>query len=61
MSLTLEEPNPNPNPNPYPNSHPNPDQARFYKKSSDQHMKNACDVAYYNVLGWLTEIETGEP
>ena len=37
------------------------DEPRFYKKSSDQHTKNACDVAYYNVLSWLTEIETGTP
>ena len=51
----------NPRPNPHPNPNPSPDQARFYKKSSDQHTKNACDVAYYNVLGWLTEIETGMP
>ena len=37
------------------------DEPRLYKKQSDQHTKNACDVAYYNVLSWLTELETGKP
>lgn len=37
------------------------DEPRFYKKKNDQHFKNACDVAYYNVLSWLTELETGKP
>ena len=33
---------------PYPNPHSDPTPSQ-------------CDVAYYNVMGWLTEIETGEP
>ena len=37
------------------------DEPRFYKKKNEQHFKNACDVAYYNVLSWLTELETGKP
>ena len=37
------------------------DEPRFYKRKNEQHFKNACDVAYYNVLSWLTELETGKP
>lgn len=34
---------------------------RFFAKKSDQIVKTACDVAYYNVVGWLTQLETGRP
>ena len=37
------------------------DEARLTKKRSDQHIKSSCDVAYYNVISWLTQIETGRP
>ena len=36
------------------------DEPRLYEKRSNQHVKTACDVAYYNVLGWLTALETGK-
>ena len=37
------------------------DEGRLTKKRSDQHIKSSCDVAYYNVISWLTMIETGRP
>ncbi len=33
---------------------------RLLAKKSGQHVRTACDVAYYNVLRWLTQIETGK-
>ena len=30
------------------------------KKRSDQHFKSSNDIAYYNVLSWLTALETGK-
>eukprot|EP00965_Chrysotila_dentata_P168503 5564374-Pleurochrysis_carterae.AAC.1 len=35
------------------------DDERFVKQKNGQHVKTACDVAFYNVLGWLTALETG--
>lgn len=34
---------------------------RFFAKRGDQMVKTACDVAYYNVVGWFTKLETGRP
>ncbi|KAJ1628509.1 hypothetical protein T492DRAFT_1017924 [Pavlovales sp. CCMP2436] len=36
------------------------DDERFFKKRSDQLVKNACDVAYYNVVNWFAKLETGK-
>merc|ERR1740130_282256 len=33
---------------------------RLTKKKSSMHVKSACDVAYYNIVRWLTMIETGK-
>jgi len=35
------------------------DDERLLKQVNGQHVKTACDVAYYNVLCWLTALETG--
>lgn len=37
------------------------DDARLFDVKSNQQVKTACDVAYYNVLSWLTSLETGAP
>ena len=33
---------------------------RLTNKKGGQHHKSSCDLAYYNVLDWLTSLETGE-
>jgi hypothetical protein len=33
----------------------------LFEVKSNQQVKTACDVAYYNVLSWLTSLETGSP
>jgi hypothetical protein len=35
------------------------DDARFFAKRQDQVVKTSQDVAYYNVVGWFTQLETG--
>jgi dynein assembly factor 3 len=37
------------------------DEPRLTNKKSDRHHKSSCDIAYYNVLGWLSEMENGVP
>jgi len=34
---------------------------RLTNKRSDSHIKSSCDIAYFNMLSWLSEIETGVP
>ena len=34
---------------------------RLTKKRSDQHFKSSCDIAYHNVLNWLSALESGTP
>jgi len=33
---------------------------RLTNKKGGQHHKSSCDLAYYNVLDWLTSLETGQ-
>eukprot|EP00967_Tisochrysis_lutea_P148452 scaffold283696_cov28-Tisochrysis_lutea.AAC.1 len=37
------------------------DDPKLFEVKSHQQVKTACDVAYYNVLSWLSCIETGSP
>uniref|UniRef100_A0A7S2E2B1 Vps72/YL1 C-terminal domain-containing protein n=1 Tax=Haptolina brevifila TaxID=156173 RepID=A0A7S2E2B1_9EUKA len=37
------------------------EETRLTNKKSDRHIKSSCDIAYFNVLSWLSEIETGVP
>jgi dynein assembly factor 3 len=46
---------------PYPAFGVQCDNARFFERRSDQMVKTACDVAYYNVVGWFHRLETGRP
>ena len=36
------------------------DEPRLTAKRSDQHFKSSNDISYYNVLGWLTQLESGK-
>ena len=37
------------------------DDERLTNKRNDMHHKSSCDIAYYNTLSYLSQIETGQP